>query len=96
MITSVQLQNAYIQMYRCMREYIWPYEAVSALADLEVSIFCAFPNMYEVRNNLAKLYTEIHDVLIEDDKFNDKFELLRQACAQDVNFDELYNSCRVR
>ena len=91
MITSAQLQNAYIRMYKHMRDYIWPFYTIQLLADLEVAIFSAFPDMETVRRLVNSLYTEIRPILQEDEEFNRKFTELKDLCTNNsIEYDEIY------
>ena len=81
MIDTKELQRAYINMYSAMRNYIWDYNAVKSLANLEVETFSAFPDIQKVRTylNILKLYARQTtdndpDVLDTFDEFNDILE----------------------
>ena len=51
MISAKQIQNAYVDLYEKLREYIWPAHVVSKIADLEISVYRAFPDLIEIKNN---------------------------------------------
>lgn len=81
MITATNLQSAYNALYKEVRRYIWDFETVSALADLEVETYQVFPDMEQLSKKLAtfKRYVDATDVLRDDEdvkKAFDEFEEL--------------------
>lgn len=81
MITATNLQSAYNALYKEVRRYIWDFETVSALADLEVETYQAFPDMEQLSKKFAtfKRYVDATNVLRDDEdvkKAFDKFEEL--------------------
>ena len=59
MITTNDLQRLYVDMYKQIREYLWPFRIVEALADLEVACYKAFPDIDEVKKIFTRLSSEI-------------------------------------
>lgn len=88
-ITSKDLQNAYINLYKELRRYVWVYPAVKALVDLEVSIFSRFPDISTIKHNLNTMYDFAKNIGKDDedlmDAFYDVFTLL-----EDTNNDDVY------
>ena len=69
MITSKQIQNSYNDLYECIHEYIWPFEFVNDLANLEISVYNTFPNVKEVRSNFDKVASSCQKYQnVKDDK----------------------------
>lgn len=83
MITSKEFQNPYIELYKAMREYIWEYKTVEYLAELEIAIFNAFPDIQEIRNAFNRLYLDIRDVLDEDEEFKQAVEEFKKVIEED-------------
>lgn len=54
-----ELQNGYESLYECMMQYVWDYNTVSHLVDLQLSIFKAFPDVLEIKSNFSKLFRDI-------------------------------------
>lgn len=79
MVASIELQTSYITLYKQMRKYIWDFDTVEALADLEVAVFKKFPASLELHSSLSKLKACIGSLIAED-------EDLRTAIK---SFDEL-------
>lgn len=73
MINSVRLQDAYINLYSELRKYIWRFDIVKLIADLEVAVFTRFQNINRVNDVITKLYSEIEDLITEDDDLNEAF-----------------------
>lgn len=66
MITSKQIQNHYNKLYSCLRNYIWPIQAVSDIADLEVEVYRSFPDKDKLDSVFSKIKNHCRD--IEDDE----------------------------
>lgn len=73
MVTSTQLQNKYIKLYENIRNYIWSYEVVNLLADLEIETFKALPDIIQIKSFLDKLHIETRNVCKEDEDLEQSF-----------------------
>ena len=71
-ISSQDFRNAYEKFYNEFRKYLWPYEVLEVLADIEVNIYSSFIDMDKLRIDFAKLRKSMKDV-INDDEFLAKF-----------------------
>ena len=80
MIAAAILQSAYNDLYIKLRNYIWDYETVVKIADLEVATYMAFPDIDNIRRAFSKLSVDIKDSDIYSDD-----EELQQALDE---FDE--------
>lgn len=49
MLSLTDLKKYYIRLYEQVRNYIWDFNTVSHLADLEIAVFRRFPLLSEVR-----------------------------------------------
>lgn len=69
MIAAAMIQQAYIDLYKQIRNYIWDYDTVVKLAELEVAAYMAFPDIDKVRYALDQLKIELNssDVYAEDE-----------------------------
>lgn len=74
MISSKELQNEYVKMYEKIREYIWPFETVKRLADLEVSVYTTFPSPEQIKKDFNTLYLDIRDMFDDDDELKEVVE----------------------
>ena len=73
MIAAAILQSAYNDLYTQLRNYIWDYETVVKIADLEVATYMAFPDIDNIRRAFSKLSVDIKD----SDIYSDDEELQR-------------------
>ncbi len=79
MITASILQTAYNKLYSEFRNYVWNFDIVELLAELEIKVYQTFPDMDEVKNKFQKLKRQVgftdafQDELLKDtfDNFED-------------------------
>lgn len=83
MINSADIQNRYIDIYKCVREYIWDFSVVEDLAELEIAIFKVCPNLIEIRSKLDKLSKDIVDVIREDENMKKSIDNLYDLLNED-------------
>ena len=83
MIAAAILQTAYNDLYKQLRNYIWDYETVVKLADLEVATYMTFPDIDRIRFAFNKLKSDVQasDIWSDDkllqkaiDSFEDKLD----------------------
>ena len=82
MISASRLQQAYIDLYKQFRNYIWDYKDVEMLANLEFAIFKACPDIIECKNLFDCLKIDVMDVSLEDEDFQQAID----------DFSELINN----
>lgn len=88
MISSKDLQKRYIDLYKSIRNYIWDYQTVEYLANLEVAVYTTFPDIQEIRKQFNSLYLDIRDVLIDDEEFREAVNEFKELIE---NEDTLYS-----
>ena len=71
MIASAILQSAYNDLYKQLRNYIWDYETVVKIADLEVASYMAFPDI----DNIRRAYDRLRSDAVSSDIWSDDKEL---------------------
>lgn len=86
MRSSVEIQNAYVDLYKQIRKYIWAFSTVEVLAELEVAIYSSFPDIQEIRNKFNQLYQDIREQCMEDEDLNKSVEDLRELIESDGIF----------
>jgi hypothetical protein len=59
MVNSKQLQNLYNDMYKIIRERLWPISVIEALANVEISIYEVIPDLSTVRKWTTSLEREV-------------------------------------
>ncbi len=74
MLSSNDLQSVYIKLYKNLRNYIWDFQIVEMIANLEISVYKVFPDVNEIRNNLISLKNNIKDVLSDDEDLSVSFQ----------------------
>ena len=91
MIGQHEVVNAYNKLYECAREYIWNYYQVETLADLEIAIYRACPDIVEIRTALTRFGLACVEVLREDEEFNKKYEKLKDLVDSDETMYTMLN-----
>ena len=86
-ITSADLQNKYLDFYRCMMQYLWDIRVVENLAHLEIAIYERFPDKSTILRYLNLLRPDIKSTYTElasngDHEFKDSFETLVKYTEQ--------------
>lgn len=66
MVNSKLLQNLYNDMYVIIRERLWPMSVINILANLEISIYDALPDLENVRKYSKDLEREVMYILDSD------------------------------
>jgi hypothetical protein len=61
------ISYAYVNLYRQLRNYIWPYETVEHIAELEIAVHSRFPNLQDVKRYFNLLRQDISRSDIEDE-----------------------------
>lgn len=83
-ITSSDIQVKYEQLYHFLMGFLWEFQTVQAIANLEIAIFKRFPDKEEMQRCLRELKQDIiytANELAEDDEaeFKETVEDLEQA-----------------
>ncbi len=96
-ITSSDIQVKYEQLYHFLMEFLWEFNTVQALADLEIAVFKRFPDKEEMQRCLRELKLSIsytYNELSEDDEaeFKETFEDLEEAIE---NYEEESAGCEL-
>lgn len=89
MISFATIQNLYNDMYAEIRKYIWDFPTVSALADLEISVYQTCQNMYDIRNKFNRLKLNIFDVYQDDEDLRECVDSFEDAISDDETFVKL-------
>lgn len=88
MMTLQDLTRPYVKLYECVRKYIWPYNIVEDLADLEVAVYNRFPDIDEVKTKFEKFYRDIELECRDDEELKAQVEAFRKVL--DSN-DKIYS-----
>lgn len=75
MITATALQTAYNKLYAEFRNYIWDFDIVELLADLEIEVYQTFPDMNNVKSKFQKLKRQVSFTdAFQDESLKDVFD----------------------
>lgn len=74
MIGSSILQTTYNNLYTQLRKYIWSFEAVNAIADLEIACYQSFADLLSVRRHLDRVAQYARDVIKDDEDVKKAFD----------------------
>ena len=94
MISSSILQNAYVDMYRQIRNYTWGFRTVENLAELEIAVYTSFPDISEVRTRFNALYLELQDRFEDDEELKSAVNAFKDLIDKDDTFYAKLNSVR--
>lgn len=89
MISSTDIQNAYINLYKKLREYIWPASVIEIIADLETAVYETFPNMDDIRKQFKLLKYELYDILRDDEEMRDVVDVFEDTISDDIGYSRL-------
>lgn len=65
-VSSQDFRNTYVKLYNDIRRYLWPYDVLEILSDIEVNIYSAFIDIKKLQVDFAKLRKAMQDTLKED------------------------------
>ena len=74
MLSAKKLQNQYIKLYEQFRKYLWPFETVRYIAELEENIYKRFPDINYIRNVLRFLESDMRGELKDDEELKTEFD----------------------
>ena len=66
MISFADIQVAYNNLYKQVRKYLWDFQAVEALADLEIACYRTCQDLHEISSALNRFVTYTLEVRRED------------------------------
>lgn len=79
-----QLQSCYKDFYVQFRKYLWDFDAINALAELEVELYRVFPDLEKARAKCQELKRNLsyHTVFEEDEELRGTFEELENEIQE--------------
>lgn len=93
-MNSNEIQNAYVDLYTQMRKYIWPFDVIDILVDLEIESFKSFPDVMKLRELLDRLHREIQSTLSEDKDFETSYSSFKKLLDDDNAMYKLLEQVR--
>ena len=87
MITAISLQNLYNDLYTSLRKYIWDFDIVETIANLEIETYKSFPDMQLLIKYLINLKRRIADtsILNEDEELKDHIDAFKSALDENAD-----------
>ena len=82
-MNSNEIQNAYVNLYTQIRKYIWPFDVIDILVDLEIESFKSFPDVMKLRELLDRLHREIQSTLSDDKDFETAYLSFKKLIDDD-------------
>lgn len=86
MISSNDLQTAYVNLYKQLRNYIWDYDTVERIAELEIAVHTRFPDINTVRSKFKSIEMDVRDMCQEDEELNEAVKRFNEAIQSDDSF----------
>ena len=93
-MNSNEIQNAYVNLYTQIRKYIWPFDVIDILVDLEIESFKSFPDVMKLRELLDRLYREIQSTLSDDKDFETAYSSFKELIDDDNTMYKLLEQVR--
>jgi hypothetical protein len=96
LIDVEDLRRRYIELYVQVRKYIWPFDTVANLVDVEMECYSAFPDMLALRTAFSKLKSDIEAAVdLSDDKdLKDAIEEFQKLIDRDEDFFNLLEAVK--
>ena len=66
-VSSQDFRNLYEKFYSQMRLYLWPYQVLEELADVECDIYSAFIDIDKLSKDFGKLQSSIREACKDDE-----------------------------
>lgn len=61
------LRNDYIELYKQLRKFVWSIDVIQLIADLEIGVFTAFPDIEKVKRTFQRLKQSTYYIDISDE-----------------------------
>lgn len=84
-MNSNEIQNAYVNLYIQIRKYIWPFDVIDILVDLEIESFKSFPDVMKLRELLDRLHREIQSTISDDKDLETAYSSFKKLIDDDDN-----------
>lgn len=66
MLSLTDLKKYYVRLYEELRNYLWDFRTVEAIAELEIAVYRRFPDSSEIKAKFNRLYSLISNTCAED------------------------------
>ena len=89
MVNQAEIKQAYYDIYSALRNYIWPYNIVEGIAELEISAMQTCPNIPQIRGNLYGLKSALLDTIESDEQLSKAFDNFNNVLSADDYYVKL-------
>lgn len=93
-MNSNEIQNAYVNLYTQIRKYIWPFDVIDILVDLEIESFKSFPDVMKLRELLDRLHREIQSTISDDKDLETAYSSFKKLIDDDNTMYKLLEQVR--
>ena len=96
LINIEDLRRLYIDLYVQVRKYIWPFDTVAHLVDVEMECYSAFPDMLKLRTAFGKLRSDVEAAveMSEDKELKDAIDAFQKLIDSDEEFFNLLEAVK--
>ena len=96
MVSYADIRNAYIDLYREMRRYIWDFRIVEQLVEVEIDSFQTCVDMDKLSEDLRLLRQHINEVISDDEDLKDAIDAFQDIVDNETEtFAKLYQVSEV-
>lgn len=82
MVSSNDIRKAYVDLYACLRKYLWDYSFVKMLVDLEDTVTPRFPDVSAVSSALSNLRYAAMSCTCKDEELADSFSRMQDVVSE--------------
>lgn len=65
-------------MYEKLRNYVWDFDTVEKLANLEVAVYNSFPDISQIQLLFNSLYLDVRQVFDEDEELQEVVDAFKE------------------
>jgi hypothetical protein len=78
MIQQTQIQAVYNDLYEQISKYIWPFNTIEILADLEIAVYTAFPDLSKISRLLKSLEIDLKKAAEDDSELQEAIDAFNE------------------
>ena len=96
MVSYADIRNAYIDLYKEMRRYIWDFRIVEQLVEVEIDSFQTCVDVDKLREDLRLLRQHIQEVIADDEDLKHAIDAFQNIVDNETEtFAKLYQVSEV-
>lgn len=94
MISSVRIQDRYNRLYKCLREYLWDWSSIEAIADFELACYKAVPDLATVRSRFGSICAICGQLRRENEELDSELNAMASLLNDDDSIYKKIEVCR--